>query len=515
MRHLVSACALGLAIILPCMPATAAAKSYGEMWESAARVLRRDSASCRTGFPEARRLIELGKQTNQLEGDVAGMAALATICAARNRDNEAILEFGPAAEAISKSGDPKLIEVARSFVVEQLYAALNVEKGELALGAFHRMTPGQDDDSLASFDTQVWWMLKGYALRSPNPRQEVAYVNGQLERINYRGLSSIDAALLRQDSIKDGLLYATDATQLSVLLPQVENTDTALEVLFDKRFATAAARPEAARLRDLTTIGNAAIAADTKRAADNPNVLQGSIFLSQSLRRMNRAADALPILLAAETKAGKSQTAFTDQAEQLPWLFNEKAYVLRDLGKLDDAFVAMTQGSRVREGRGDNVSQTINLATMQTMAGRFSLVAGTLRQVGSGRTDYATSLIDGLTYCAAVQLGNNPANGDQVMTGLKSLGDNGRSSLFSTALCANNLDLAAEAFLALLEDPASRARTLIAAQAYRQESNTRSPFQVLIKERALLMLARPDVKAKLDLYGNSVTIPYRIEEYEY
>jgi hypothetical protein len=515
MRHLVSAYALGLAIILPCIPAMASAKSYGEMWESAARVLRRDSASCRTGFPEARRLIELGKQTNQFEGDVAGMAALATICASRNRDSEAILEFGPVAEGVAKSGDPKLIELSRSLVVEQLYSAMNLEKAELALGAFHRMIPGQDDENYAGLDPQVWWTLKGYADRSPNPREEVAYVNAQLERMNYRGLTTIDAAMLKQNTIKDGLLYATDGTQLSVLLPQVEHTDTALEVLFDKRFAAAAARPEAARLRDLTAIGNAAIAADTKRASDNPNVLQGSIFLSQSLRRMNRAADALPILLAAEVKAGKSRTAFTDQAEQLSWLFNEKAYVLRDLGRLDEAFAAMTQGSRVDEGRRGNVSQTINLAIMQMTAGRFSLVGGTLRQVGSGGTEYATSLMDGLSYCAAVQSGTNPANGDQVINGLKSLGENGRTSLFSTALCANKLDLAAEAFLALLEDPASRGRALIAGQAYRQESTTRSPFQVLIRERALLILARPDVKAKLDLYGNSVTIPYRIEEYEY
>jgi hypothetical protein len=512
---------IALATISACftfgLPTNSLAKTFEQRYDAVTRVLERENASCRVGFPEVRRIIEIMKQDEELKKATYGLSMMSTICAMRVEDYEAVLEFSPDAEKIEQIGEGYDAKAIRSVMARQgLNAAFILERGDVALATFRRLASFANEVELAEkLGSNDWFVLLRYARLSPKPADELGFLDSQLERIEYKGLNAVEASLVRQQVVFDRITHATDLNDMSALVSRIQNPNYALEILIDNRYANQRARPEATRLRDLMAMAQADVVTAAATAAQNPTLLEAQTTYARSLRQIDRPAEALAVLEATQAKLASSRQHFVDADEQENWLFNDKAHVLRDMGRVDEGIAVMQAASKLKSEGGQNISQTINLAIMQINAGRYANAIATLDLVGVDQSSYGKSLVAGMRYCAQVQLGRPPSNARQVIADLKALGQNGLSAVMATALCVNDLDLAAETYLAILESPADRADALLAAQAYSQESSRRSAFEIQQRSRALQVLARPDIKAKLEAYGSPVTIPFPLRDYEY
>jgi tetratricopeptide (TPR) repeat protein len=516
MRKLLFAFALSSTCLAVGLPQDAQAKTLEQRYSAALRILQREAASCRNGFAEARSLIATMQQDEELKKVTPAVSMSATLCAMRHEDYEAILEFGPDAEKIEQIGEGyDARELQTIFAGQGWQAAYVLERDAVALATFRRYAELADTTRLSQISANQWYVLLRFARTSPNPAVEHSFISSQLERSDYKGLTTIERSAIREQITFDRLKYAKTPTELAQLLPQINTPINALEILVDNRYAAARALPEARRLRDLMTIAQSDLVQTAQRATENPGLLEAQRNHATSLMLVNRPSEALAIIAAAQAKLQTSRRQFTDSDEQENWLLNDKAYALRQLGRIDEGISVMQAASRIKSEGGENISQTINLAIMQMGEGQYSNALSTLDLVGAGRSRYANSLINGVKYCAQVQVGRPPANGEEVIAELKALGSAGLTSTIATALCINNLDLAAETFLATLDDPDFRTAGLLAAQAYRQESSERTAYEIRQRARALIVLARPEVKAKLEQYGSPVIIPFPLRQFEF
>ncbi|URD60724.1 hypothetical protein M8312_13240 [Sphingomonas sp. KRR8] len=101
-----------------------------------------------------------------------------------------------------------------------------------------------------------------------------------------------------------------------------------------------------------------------------PNSLRPLIGEANALRQLGRPADAIAALELARSRI-ESSPPFDDQAENLPWWWNELGYAHSMAGNYDAMVASFTSGSALNEDGSPNVSQVINLGTQQVAFGRY------------------------------------------------------------------------------------------------------------------------------------------------
>lgn len=193
---------------------------------------------------------------------------------------------------------------------------------------------------------------------------------------------------------------------------------------------------------------------------------------------------------------------YTDAGLQARWLFNYWGYALYAMGRVEDGDAALRRASRSLDGTGCNVCNTINLAEMQILQGRYEDALVTLDEVvGIEATQDKHMWHWANRVCAYHYLGDTAARDEY----LPLLAENWReqpAAYQTVALCMNDEELGAQILIDRLEDERFWADALRAIQRNASQfDNDRMPHTRDWDEAFETLINRPDVRAAIDRVG--------------
>jgi tetratricopeptide (TPR) repeat protein len=291
-----------------------------------------------------------------------------------------------------------------------------------------------------------------------------------------------------------------EALARAVAADFADDPDQVRTVQIDRRYmAYAPADPQAyekaqaaqiARLRAVSTA--------------HPDRLLGVIYLGDRLMRDNRLPEGLKLVdetLARIDVAPKDNPAFSDQDEELNWLYDTRSRILAAMGSNDESVAALEKGrdAGLASGR-DVVSQRINLGDRLIAVGRPRDALEQVKDIDDKQAaPYGLMSAYEVRACAYAALGD-AADLKTAMAYLTAHAGDGQAPLQSAQLCAGDLDALAKQLIARLDDPEERNQALAAVQTYLTPPG-QSAWQKTMADRFKTVLARPDVKAAIDKYG--------------
>jgi tetratricopeptide (TPR) repeat protein len=248
-----------------------------------------------------------------------------------------------------------------------------------------------------------------------------------------------------------------------------------------------------------------------QHVAQSPNSLSAVNTLARALLDRDRLEEAMTLLdasLARIDAAGASATAFSDQAEHVNWTHNARANVQSAMNDPEDALESLRQAAETPEQGGDNVSQRLNLASLLVGSGRGAEALVEIDSVDvSNASAYGRTVIHGLAACASYQT-NDLNRARSEFEYLQQHAEDSLANLEFAALCIQDANAAAEAFIAQLESPGARRHALLGVQTF-IDDNHDLPFHHEIRMRSAAVLARPDVQAALARIGRIQSFPIR------
>lgn len=313
-------------------------------------------------------------------------------------------------------------------------------------------------------------------------------------------------------------------SELAGLLLEHGNVDQAQRVYRDITTPTTLIRMTSDKRFDaITQAGSNAV--DVNRAIDvelaklrglaeaSPRTLKTTNSFAAMLLYRNQAEEALKILDAAieKVRARPGGKDPFDDMDQINWTLNERAWALKQLGRIDEAISEETRAARKSENGGTNVSQLINLAGTYNEAQRPNDALATLEDLDLARTSaHGRMEAWGVQACAYAQQGKKT----KVSETIGKMRNEGISpiQIIHAELCANNMDDAAKGMIAAFENSEVRSEMLAAVQNY-LPSRGRNAYQMELETRFETLVARPDVQAALAKVGRIGTYAIRANPY--
>lgn len=308
---------------------------------------------------------------------------------------------------------------------------------------------------------------------------------------------TLDLSMLRLQLIRR-LQAAGDIEQAVIVARDMAangRTDlgSLVEFLSDKTFDPIIAADPSAFAFD--TMSAQQLANSEVDAAAAPDRLELTNALTENLLARGRIEEAQVVIedaLARAREGTPRHPTFTDQTDNINWSLDLRARVLAYYGRYDDALESMRQGAeQAEEGRRVNVSQTLNHIGLLVDTGRPEEAIAELDRFDLHlASPYGRQVARQLRVCALARLNDDNATraalADVVMHRQESL-----LIVRSAAMCANDLDLAAQTFIEQLNNPTERRSALISLQRYLNADPT-APGQMRD------ILGRADVAAAVD-----------------
>lgn len=256
---------------------------------------------------------------------------------------------------------------------------------------------------------------------------------------------------------------------------------------------------------DVLAAANNRLDALASLKATRPELLSVVIAHAKLLRELGRVQQALEELNGVQPKLLPSadRGGFADADDMLRWWTNERAFALRDLGRFDEAIAALRQGTTLREVPGrtpeeqQNISQLINLATLQDSAGRPKDAIETLLALKDTRP-MSTFGFANATFaraCAYAQL-NQHEDFERQVRKLADLGAGWSYIIADALVCANDLDDAAGLFVKNLDEKDGAWRVLFKLSDF-APAPQEAPFAREFRRRMAALAVRPDVQAAI------------------
>ena len=116
--------------------------------------------------------------------------------------------------------------------------------------------------------------------------------------------------------------------------------------------------------------------------------------------------------------AAPDASNYTDLADKLPWWWNERAGAFGDLGRYDEEVAALRAGTVYHEHGSVNVSQVINLSSVQMINGRFDDALDTLAPLdrpGRPVSEYGEMQLRSVKACSLILSGHaQAADADEI-----------------------------------------------------------------------------------------------------
>lgn len=491
-RHVLAA---ALILFSVCAPASGQSNSYAL---TRARTLfnqLRDEAQCEAALPSARTFWP-STEFRTLPTEVQQAFLYATMsCAWTLRDGAAAITAANAADALGATWTGYM----------RMQLGLAFDDNALAIEGFFDFAE-QDANGFAEMPAR-------FVFRSLRAAREIDASDATAMRMHDKllALNYVDPDGFPDDSIRvshaRALLRQGHVEQARQRLGSVIDVRLIVEMRIDRTFDPLRSDAAFEQQFDVAIAAQASLARARQAAADQPRRLGMVLEIAQLLRALGRPQEAIDVLDPAIAAAQEpdADSRFTDVADQLNWLLNEKAYALYDLGRVAEAHQVFGSSIAVGEHGQWSVSQVINFASMLNDEGRGADALAVVRTVGRA-SPYGDMWAAAVRACGA-ELSQNAAMRDEAMAFLRAHESDNPAALSQGLLCINDIDAAAALFIRRLGNVDERTEALLALQRYLPRDHSAVPHRALLLERLTTVRDRPDVRAAVDVVGYIEDIP--------
>ncbi|HLI64825.1 MAG TPA: hypothetical protein VKU90_00555 [Caulobacteraceae bacterium] len=336
-------------------------------------------------------------------------------------------------------------------------------------------------------------------------------------QLEQRMLAALDKGGYRPDLVGESaddlwlrfaqlLVDAGDNERAGAVLAKVSDIRMLMQVKLDARFATAvAAHPDHF---DLKAAAERKLAEDQATMAAHPELLGEVEATLGDFDALNRYDEAVATADAALDRVAKQtdKPAFIDEPEKLSWIYGDKAVVLLEMGRVDDAIATERTAVRPNNSVPPDVSHVINLALFLNLAGRSDEALKALdASLDNKLSPYGLGWLHTERACADQQLGRTAAVASELAYLSAHAADNPGARI-KALLCVNDLDAAAAAMIVGLRNPDRRGQTLINLSTFARVAQ-RTPISAALHERLVALQARPDVRAAVAAAGHTEAVP--------
>jgi tetratricopeptide (TPR) repeat protein len=251
---------------------------------------------------------------------------------------------------------------------------------------------------------------------------------------------------------------------------------------------------------DMRAAAEAELASHKDAMQLHPDRLAAVVQAAGDLRQLGRDQESVTLLNSVAAKLNDPE-AFSDRDEQMSWWWDSLGRAYTTLGRYDEALSAFQKGGSQKEGGSLNFSQLINLAAMQNDFGRGEEALKTLKAFDDPArkgSPYGVMQIHIVRACGFATAGR-PAEAAADLAFIKAHDKDDPAALGDTLLCLGDMDGAAAAFIARLDDPDRRAAALRTLSDFDAPPASK-PIGVGSK-RLPALKQRPDVKAAIARAG--------------
>lgn len=298
-----------------------------------------------------------------------------------------------------------------------------------------------------------------------------------------------------------------DKAQAWRIASRVTEPEELLKMRLDKRFDPVVAI-DASRF-DVVAAAEGRLKAYRDALAKNPRDGTAATYAVAMLRILGRHAEALTLVDSTLAQSGKITTH--DGDDQRVWLANDRALVLFELGRFDEAVAAMEAAAAKDEDGGPNVSQAINLSGLQNSTGRFGAALATLSVFDKEKrsvSPYGLMWIEAERACALFGLGRG-AEAAPAMAYTAEHAKENDGARAKALLCADDQAALATAVRERLASADRRDEALMWLSRYKWTA-TRTAFDLQLGDRLEALRQRPDVRAAIDTAGRIQDVPVHV-----
>lgn len=318
--------------------------------------------------------------------------------------------------------------------------------------------------------------------------------------VSLDGLRMTYARLLRDEHM---------TARAAALIREIENPVILADFFIDRRFDPVNNFRGMPALEDLPAMVEAHVNASRQTTEDYPTLLGAQLNYVQALRLAGEfeQAEATAAALAKEMGDNAEASPYEDYDDWAPWLLNEWAYTLYDLGRNDEARAALARAAEKDENGGTNVSQLINLSSLLNSEGKFDAALAEIARLDYDATSpYGVMWAKTVVVCARAFQGRL-SEAEEELAHVRANGDDNVSALQRALLCINDIDGAAALYIERLNDPDNRGDALNALQTTLQPPHV-LPIHAELRARLETVKARSDVQEAASEVGRLLELPF-------
>jgi hypothetical protein len=483
----------GLAALLLSAPASAQ-DTYAQTRALALYGQLSSNSSCEQALPIARTFWPTAEFQGQLSlGDQENFLGAVIQCASFLQDGQAAIAAANQAHELGAVWADKV----------RLALALSFDNDALATQSFLDMAQSSPKDFSSLESYNAWGAIRA-AERMEGGEAMALRMYDALVAANYAPPEGYHDDPFRLDNARL-LLESGRVAEARARLDGVIDPQAIMTIRISRVYDPLRTDPAFEQRLDVAAAGEAAIARARADAAREPRRLAHVIQLSALLRDMGRSQEALAEVERVLPRAQAADAAdnFDDVADQLNWLLNEKADLLYDLGRNQEARTIYSEAMSAGELGAGNV--TIDFAGMLNAEGRGADALQVLQVLGRV-TQYGDMWMASERACAADQA-HDAAARDEALTALRAHEVNNPGALMHALLCVNDIDAAAALMIRRLGNPKQRETALVALQPFRHLETRQMPMETIELQRLAAVRDRPDVRAAIDAVGRIEPTP--------
>ncbi|MBI3438679.1 MAG: hypothetical protein HY054_08545 [Proteobacteria bacterium] len=450
-----------------------------------------DASTCEAALPTARQFWPSTEFQQQLSSeDQSNFLAAVVGCAMSLQDAEAAIAAATAAHDLNATWADKV----------RLILGMSSDNDALTVQAFFDLAQTSPKDFAALESFNAWGAIR--AAENISGGSDIALqMHNLLVSAHYTPNDASFDDFFRLDHARLLLLH-NQVAQARARLDGVVDPQAILTIRINKIYDPLRSDSAFERHLDVESVANESIARARRAVADHPRQLSAVVGLARALRDVGRSREALDVIerVLPAARAEQAAQSFDDLEEQLQWLLNEKADLLYDLGRNDEARSIYLESVSANGGGGSNANQAVEFAGLLNAEGRATDALQVLQTLLPHLNSYGELLRQSERACAAEQL-HDPATQNAALAILRAHEMDNPGALAHALLCMNDIDGAAALMIRRLANPVERERAILALQPFRHLETRHLPLEAVELQRLAQVRARPDVQAALSAVG--------------
>lgn len=300
------------------------------------------------------------------------------------------------------------------------------------------------------------------------------------------------------------LVQNGETTEAMAELAKINDADTLIAARVDRRLSKLWSQPafeEATRPGD---IAKRELDEWEKRYRIYPKVTKVIVHYVTALRQVGAHEKAIAVARESLSRASELQSE-PDDGDEL-WLRNELVYALKSVGKIDEMLAEMAPVLAIDPAKDGNVvSQLINFGQILMELGRSTEGVEMSKRAWAYSSQLGKMFIQGVEVCAIAA--SSKADAERTLAEMRKTEKENYAAVTQALLCLDRSDDVATLLKKRLSKSESRSGVLTAAQIYTAPPFV-TPVRKTLNERYQAVLARPDVRKKIEEHGRIETFPF-------